>query len=233
MNRDIVYILKDAEGTDELRYSLRSIEQNFPHRLVWFVAGCPKGYKPDRFLKHVQIGATKWERIRYSMLEVIKQPELSDEFYLFNDDFYVMKPFEGEFINYVDRTLADRVNDFRLENNMNRYAYTLLTAHTELTSQGYSAMNFDVHMPMLFEKAKIEEAITKCSSPQMRSIYGNVTGCEYIQHRDVKVHSTDDVPTDAGFLSTSNKSFIYGQIGAYLRRTFDKRSKYERDGQEA
>ena len=233
MNRDIVYILKDAEGTDELRYSLRSIEQNFPHRFVWFVAGCPKGYKPDRFLKHVQIGATKWERIRFSMLEVIKQPELSDEFYLFNDDFYVMKPFEGEFINYVDRTLADRVNDFRLENNMNRYAYTLLAAHTELTSQGYSDMNFDVHMPMLFEKAKVEEAITKCSSPQMRSIYGNVTGCEYIQHRDVKVHSTDDVPTDADFLSTSNKYFIYGQIGAYLRQTFDKRSKYERDGQEA
>lgn len=230
MNRDIVYILKDAEGTDELRYSLRSIEQNFPHRLVWFVAGCPKGYKPDRFLKHVQIGATKWERIRFSMLEVIKQPELSDEFYLFNDDFYVMKPFEGEFVNYVDRTLSDRINEFKAENNMNRYAQTLVAARNELAAQGYNTMNFEVHMPMLFKKDQVFEAVKKCPSPQMRSIYGNVTGCEYIQHRDVKVYRTDDVPTDADFLSTSNKSFIYGQIGAYLRQTFDKRSRYE-DGE--
>ncbi|MBR2389479.1 MAG: hypothetical protein IKA94_01635, partial [Mogibacterium sp.] len=76
--------------------------------MVWFVGGCPKGYKPDRVLKHIQTGENKWERIRSSMYEVIKQDELTDEFFLFNDDFFVMKPFEGEFINYVDGTLDDR-----------------------------------------------------------------------------------------------------------------------------
>ena len=227
MNRDIVYILKDDIATEELRYSLRSVEQNFPHRYVWFVGGCPKDFKPDRKLRHIQKGVLKWERIRDSMYEVVKQPELSDEFFLFNDDFFVMKPFEGEFINYVDRTLTDRVNDFRLENNMNRYAFTLVAADMELKQMGYPAMNFEVHMPMLFEKAKVEDAIKTCPSPQMRSIYGNVTGCKYIQHEDVKVHRTDFVPVNADFISTSNKSFAYGQIGAYLRQTFDKRSRYE------
>lgn len=227
MNRDIVYILKDEDGTEELKYSLRSIEANFPHRYVWFVGGCPTGYEPDRFLKHTQMGVTKWERIRSSMYEVIKQPDLTDEFFLFNDDFFVMKPFEGEFINYVDRTLNDRINEFKAENNMNRYAYTLVAARNELMSLGYNTMNFEVHMPMLFKKVEVLEAVQKCPSPQMRSIYGNVTGCKYIQHTDVKVHRTDYVPADADFISTSNRAFQYGKVGAYLRQTFDKRSRYE------
>lgn len=227
MNRDIVYILKDYVETDELRYSLRSIEANFPHRLVWFVGGCPQGYKPDRFVKHTQRGFTKWEKIRSSMYEVIEQPNLTDEFFLFNDDFFVMKPFEGEFVNYVDRTLNDRINEFKAENNMNRYAYTLVAARNELLEKGFSTMNFEVHMPMLFKKAEAYEAIKKCPSPQMRSIYGNVTGCKYIQHKDVKVHRTDFVPQDADFLSTSDRAFLYGQVGGYIRQTFDKRSRYE------
>lgn len=225
--RDIVYILRDELDTDELRYSLRSIEQNFPHRMVWFVGGCPKGYKPDRVLRHIQTGANKWERIRSSMYKVIKQDELTDEFYLFNDDFFVMKPFEGEFVNYVDRTLNDRINEFKAENNMNRYAQTLVDARNELANMGYSTMNFEVHMPMLFKKDQVFKAVTKCPSPQMRSIYGNVTGCPYQQHKDVKIHQANGVPPDMDFISTSDKSFLYGEVGEYIRKVFDKKCRYE------
>lgn len=225
--RDVIYILRDELRTDELRYSLRSIERNFPHRMVWFVGSAPKGYKPDRVLKHRQFGINKWDRIRSSMFEVIKQPELTEEFYLFNDDFFVMKPFEGEFVNYVDRTLNDRINEFKAENNMNCYAQTLVDARDELASMGYNTMNFEVHMPMLFKKGQVFEAVTKCPSPQMRSIYGNVTGCPYQQHKDVKIRQADGVPTDMDFLSTSDKSFLYGEVGAYIRKVFDKECRYE------
>lgn len=225
--RDIVYIIKDDLPTTELKYSLRSVEANFPHRLVWFVGGKPDSLKPDRMLRHSQTGATKWDRIKSSMLEVVKQDELSDEFFLFNDDFFVMKPFEGEFINYVDGTLDDRINEFRLENNMNRYAQTLVAARNELASSGFGIMNFEVHMPMLFKKAEVYEALKKCHSPQMRSIYGNVTGCEFRQHKDVKIHQVNMVPQDADFLSTSDKSFVFGEVGMYIRKVFDKNSRFE------
>ena len=225
--RDIVYIIKDDLPTTELKYSLRSVEANFPHRLVWFVGGKPDSLKPDRMLRHSQTGPTKWDRIKSSMLEVVKQDELSDEFFLFNDDFFVMKPFEGEFINYVDGTLDDRINEFRLENNMNRYAQTLVAARNELASSGFETMNFEVHMPMLFKKADVSEALKKCPSPQMRSIYGNVTGCEFMQHKDVKIHQVNMVPQDADFLSTSDKSFVFGEVGMYIRKVFDKSSRFE------
>ena len=82
MPRDIVYILKETLDTDELRYSLRSVEANFPHRFVWFVGGQPAGFKPDRALPHQQTGANKWEQIRSSMLRVAREPELSEEFFV-------------------------------------------------------------------------------------------------------------------------------------------------------
>ena len=228
MNRDIVYILKDDIATEELRYSLRSIEQNFPHRFVWFVGGQPKGLKPDRLLRHTQFGANKWLKIKSSMLEVVKQEELSDEFFLFNDDFFVTKPLEKEFVNFTDRTLADRIEDFRKENpHLNRYAMSLVQTEEELKAQGYGTLNFEVHLPMLFEKNKVETALCSCFSPQMRSIYGNITGCKVIDRRDVKVNSLNDIPYGMDFVSTNDKTFVFGNVGQYIRDLFKEPSRFE------
>ena len=47
---DIVYILKNDVEPNELRYSLRTVEKNFPHGRVFFFCGCPQGITPDRFV---------------------------------------------------------------------------------------------------------------------------------------------------------------------------------------
>lgn len=228
MNRDIVYIIKDGIVSEELKYSLRTVEANFPHRLVWFVGGRRAGLKPDRALNHRQYGPTKWDLIKSSMLEVVKQPELSDEFYLFNDDFFVMKPFTGNFINYADRTLTDRVEDFRLESaSLNHYARTLLQARDELKALGYDEINFDVHLPMLFEKSKVTGSIKQCKSPQMRSVYGNINDVPFIDRRDVKVYRLDTIPEDMDFVSTNDRTFIHGDIGRYIRETYTTPSRFE------
>jgi len=228
MNRDIVYILKDDIATEELQYSLRSIEKNFPHRFVWFVGGQPQGLKPDRLVRHTQDGANKWLKIKSSMLEVVKQEELSDEFFLFNDDFFVTKPFEKEFVNFTDRTLADRIEDFRRENpHLNRYAMTLVQTEEELKAQGHGTLNFEVHLPMLFEKNKVEAALCRCFSPQMRSIYGNITGCKVIDRRDVKVNSLNDIPYGMDFVSTNDKTFTQGNVGQYIKDLFKEPSRFE------
>lgn len=226
--RDIVYILKDGMNTEELRYSLRSVEQNFPHRFVWFVGGQPNGLKPDRLLRHTQFGANKWLKIKSSMLEVVKQEELSDEFFLFNDDFFVTEPFEKEFVNFTDRTLSDRIEDFRKENpHLNLYAKTLVQTEEELKTQGHGTLNFEVHIPMLFEKNKVEAALCSCCSPQMRSIYGNIAGCKVEDRRDVKVNSLNYIPYGMDFVSTNDKTFTYGNIGKHIRNLFKEPSRFE------
>lgn len=228
MNRDIVYILKDDIATEELRYSLRSIEKNFPHRFVWFVGGQPQGLKPDRLVRHTQDGANKWLKIKSSMLEVVKHEELSDEFFLFNDDFFVTKPFEKEFVNFTDRTLSDRIEDFRRENpHLNRYAISLVQTEEELKAQGYETLNFEVHIPMLFEKNKVEAALCSCFYQQMRSFYGNMIGCKVIDRRDVKVNSLNDIPYGMDFVSTNDVTFTYGNVGQYIRNLFKEPSRFE------
>lgn len=230
-NNDIVFVLKDHLDTDELRYSLRSIEKNFPHRYVWFVGTKPEGFEPDRMLRHKQTGELKWDKIKSSMLKIVEEPELSDEFFWFNDDFFVMKPFKGKFINYADKSLTELIEQQRKQNPwLNIYARTVYKAREELKSLHKPEVNFEVHMPMLFEKAKVTEAIMTCSSPQMRSIYGNVTGCKWRQHDDVKVYDMDEVPEDPDFLSTNDKTFTEGAVGRYIREVFDKPSRFEVPG---
>jgi len=224
---DIVYILKPKQDTDELIYSLRSIEKNFPHRFVWFIGGQPEGLKPDRAVPHTQTGADKWERIRSSMLKIVTEPELTEEFFLFNDDFFVMKPQRGKFVNFADRTLADRLVELReVHPWLNAYGRTVLKANEELKIHGYTTTNFEVHLPMLFEKSKVS-SVLKCSSPQMRSIYGNVNNIKYVQHDDVKIYDYDTVPEDADYISTNDDTFTKGKIGEYIRETFSEPSRFE------
>ena len=228
MLKDIVYILKPRKDADELKYSLRSIEKNFPHRLVWFIGGEIKGLTPDRYVPHQQTGGDKWQRIRSSMLKIITEDELTEDFFLFNDDFFIMQPVKGRFVNYADGTLTERLDQLRGINDLrlNAYARTVLKAREELKILGCTQVNFEVHLPMLFKKSKVN-SILRCSSPQMRSIYGNVNGIRYVQHQDVKVYDLKTVPEDADYISTNDDTFLHGKVGEYIRETFTEPSRFE------
>ena len=225
---DICYILKPDTEPDELRYSLRSVEANFPHNKVWFVCGQPKGFEPDGKIEHKQTGNSKWGQIKSSMWEIIRNPDITENFFLFNDDFFIMKPFEGEFINYVDGTLEERIISGHKDGGMNPYLRTLYKAEQELKGMRYPTMNYDVHLPMLMNKQLVRESIDKCTSPQMRSVYGNINRIPYKLHPDVKVGGLDEMPHEPDFLSTNEISFNQGMVGDYNKATFTKASRWER-----
>lgn len=224
---DVVYVLKPDIEPEELRYSLRSVEANFPCRKVWFVGSVPQGFKPDGAIKHTQTGNNKWNLIKSSMWEVIGCEDITDDFFWFNDDFFVMRPIDtSKFVNFVDGTLERRIQELHSESGMNPYTRTLFKAQQELLSMHCPEMNYDVHLPMLFNKKLAEHSINKCSSPQMRSIYGNINEIPYIVHPDVKVYDLESVP-DYDYLSTNEKTFSSGKAGEYIRQTFDKPSRFE------
>lgn len=222
---DIVYILKPSTDPFELTYSLRSVEANFPHRLVWFICGQPKGLTPDRRLIHTQTGCNKWDCIKSSMWRALDCDEITEDFYLFNDDFFIMRPVEGEFVNFTDGTLADRIA--QLNNPRSMYGVTLYKAEQELKIIGKPTLNYDVHLPMLFNKTKAREALKSCSSPQMRSVYGNFTESPHIDRKDVKVYDLKAVPRSPDYLSTNDDMFKNGKVGEYIRRRFTKPSRFE------
>ena len=200
---DAVYILKPSVGHDELRYSLRSVDKNFPHRKVWFVCGQPDGFVPDGRIIHTQVGVNKWDRIRSSVWEVVNHPEITDDFYLFNDDFFIMKKPTSKFVNFVDGSLDDRIKELRLENPW-------------LNAYGRSV-----------NKELAKTSIYAISAPQVRSAYGNINKIPFIQHRDVKVYDMETVPEDPDYLSTNDNVFVDGAVGKYIRGVFSEPSRFE------
>lgn len=225
---DICYILKPDIEPDELRYSLRSVEANFPHNKVWFVCGQPKGFEPDGKIEHKQTGNSKWGQIKSSMWEIVKNPDITENFFLFNDDFFIMQPFTGEFINCVDGTLEERIISGHKVGGMNPFLRTLYKAEQELKGMRYPTMNYDVHLPMLMNKQLVRESIDKCTSPQMRSVYGNINRIPYKIHPDVKITDLSSVPCEPDFLSTNEISFKQGAVGDYIKSAFTNPSRWER-----
>lgn len=225
---DIVYILKEDMDPYELKYSLRSVDRNFPHRKVWFVCGQPEGLTPDGRIRHHQTGMSKWERVRSSWMEIIRNKDISDDFFLFNDDFFVMEPFEGEFINYTSGTLEKRVAELVRTVGYSKYTKALELARFTLVKEGYDSMSFALHMPFLVNKAKVFETLSTFDSPMFRSLYGNQHRVPYIYHEDVKIYDNDKtIPPGIDFLSTTEGSFRDGLVGEYIRERFDKPSRFE------
>ena len=91
---DIVYFVKDSPENEELKYSLRSVEKNFPHKHVWFIGGKPKSLEPDKWLPVKQNQVTKWANTSMLLRSACENPEISDDFVLFNDDFFILYPVE-------------------------------------------------------------------------------------------------------------------------------------------
>lgn len=228
MPNDLIYILKADIETEELKFSLRSVEKNFPINRVWFVGGQPEGLEPDIRLQHEQIGNSKWEMIRSSMWKAINDERLSEDFFLFNDDFFVMKPVDTDsFRNFVDGTLERRIDELHSESGMNAYTRTLFKLEQELKTMHEPTMNYDVHLPMLLNKEQVRSTLYKCSSPQMRSAIGNINRLPFVIHPDVKVYDMESVPTDETYLSTNDETFRKGNVGKYIRETFTTKSRFE------
>jgi len=224
---DIAYILKNDIKPEELRYSLRSLD-NFPHGRVFFYGGKPEGLEPDVMVHFTQTGNSKYARALTSFDFMCNDERLSDDFWLFNDDFFVMRPVT-EYETPYDETLFEKI--IRIEDKYRHktaYSEMLRRGAKWLRDNGYDVKNYALHMPMLLNKEKLKAILPDLQGLPLRSIYGNVYGTGAVNRRDVKIQDLEKIPApDADFLSTSDKSFKRGKVGEYIRNYFTEKSIYE------
>lgn len=231
MRHDVVYILKNDIDSEELRYSLRSVCMNFPFRKVVFVGGKPSDIHPDIYMKDEQIGSTKWEKAKHSLLKALDNDELTEDIWLFNDDFFVMdRVKDGADVNYFNGTLGKRVIDLKMKNPRgSSYITNLERLKGHLTSINKDTLSFALHVPMLINRRKaldlLSSGIHACL--MFRSYYGNFYEIECQYMKDVKVYDCKTVP-DTPFISTTDVSFAQGKVGEFLRKYFDKPCQYEK-----
>lgn len=236
-NLDIVYLLKDSAYNDELKYSLRSVEQNFPHHKVWFVGGRPVGLVPDERMTLAQKEKTKYDRTHALLKQVCENDKITKEFVLFNDDFFVMKPVKM-LMPYYNGTLlglCDRINQQRV--TPSPYTERLKDTATMLKrfiALGQAPLNFELHVPMVFNREQLSSILRWTNLNGVRSIYGNIfhspsedglVSCR----TDVKIHDQTLAPDpDADFLSTTDLSFSSGLVGDFIKKSFPRKSRFER-----
>ena len=227
---DIVYILKEDVKPDELRYSLRSVCENFPYNKVWFYCGKPEGITPDEYVPYVQKGVMVWDKTTNTVEAICKNNKITEDFWLFNDDFYIMQPVE-DMPTYYDRTLFRRIQQIekRRGGAPSLYSNQLRLTRDALQDMGYKTFNYAVHMPMLINRKKGLAVIRKYPNLRMfRSVYGNVYNIGGEQHKDVKITNRDIKPSEAcDFLSTGDTPMEETAVGRYIMAQFPNKCKYE------
>lgn len=230
---DIVYFLKNTTANEELRYSLRSVEENWEYNRVVFYGGCPKGIKPDVHVRVSQTERSKWERVRGMMLAACQNDDLTENFWLFNDDFFIMQPMPENMPAQYNGTLEAQIERVEARHNGERTDYTSRLRHLVMTLKDAKkgTINYSVHKPMLINRKKMLEVLEKFpDEPMQRALYGNYWEVGGVNHSDMKVmlenYSVDKVKSWP-FLSTSDDSFKNGTVGEYIRNRFKTKSRFE------
>lgn len=235
---DIVYPVRPGGRNVELKYSLRSLD-NLPHNDVWIVGNVPN-WVTNVWGIQLDQRKGKYRNSLTNLLTAAQTEELSDEFYYFNDDFYVTEKVEGE-LPALNRGPLIKVIGWMQENNIkSKYYRRILNTYQFLVASGFpNPTSYELHAPMKMDKEGVLEVFDDIGwdSPdyipvQPRTIYGNYNNVGGTSIADVKVHGKSakefDNKSGNGFLSSNDKSFENGHIGRTIQRQFPKRCQYER-----
>ena len=233
MKNDIVYFVKNTNENEELVYSLRSVDKNFPHNKVWFFGGCPNGLKPDMHVPVVQDKGSKYQNVREMIWCAINNPGLSDDFYLFNDDFFVMSKvsYVVPAVNGSLYFLIRKLNDKYGKTYKKPYRQRLSNTVEALKRMNKDCLNYELHIPMLINKEKAKRIFNAFDNTvAFRSSYGNYYQIARAIHPDVKIIDDDktyDPDIHNVFLSSSDYTWNYGLVGDYVRSKFPEPSRFE------
>lgn len=233
---DIVYFLKNDVSNEELAYSLRSVEANWTYRRVCFYGGCPDNVSPDRLFRTEQKGLNKWQKVRNMIKDACKNDDISEDFWLFNDDFFILRKVDENMPPQYNGDLVDYANYIeKKQGTADNHTCTLKKAAQALKVAGMTTLNYEVHKPMLINRKKALEVLEKFPDIHaFRSLYGNYWGIGGTSMHDMKIKvlnykRMDLVDSFWQFLSTSDDSFKGGNAGEYIKRKFNKKSRFEKE----
>lgn len=234
---------RPGQQHNELRYSLRSIADNLPHARVWIAGVRPRWCSEE--VGHVRAKhdptADKYTNAAAVLRAAMEADGLSDTVILMHDDMFLTAPLAGEV------PLLHRGTGAEFERHLRKYyapsSYTAAATHTHrwLERQGVppqEVLSYSLHVPMPMHRESALESLARLPRGrypwQLRTVYGTLAriGGEYVT-RDCKVHRVTGPaaecppPFPYPYVSTSDRSFISGTAGAWLRATYALPCRYE------
>jgi hypothetical protein len=208
---DCVYLCRNGNN-EELRYSIRSVEKNLPHANIWVIGGKPPWYTGN-FIK-VSQDLSKYRNAVANLEALIESQDISEDFILMNDDFFVLKPVEAV-QSFHKGYLFDSVEERKDLQIANPYINMMEATLDRLIKNGIeNPLDYEVHVPMVMTKSGLKNVLRFGSL--WRSMYGNTYNVGGTQMVDVKVHnpgplesrSYDYINNDTTYLSSDDESFL-------------------------
>lgn len=155
---DIVYVLKNDNNYEDLRNSLRSLErygENYDR--VFIIGG-----RPD-FLDYSKIihfdFVDDYEVAEYNVFKklvyISQNTDISEDFILFNDDFYLLKPINLNTIPYYFK----RNEIATVYSSTNTFNDMAMITRDFLLKNNKRIYDFKVHYPIIYNKSKIQELV--------------------------------------------------------------------------
>jgi hypothetical protein len=183
-NMDVVYICRSGPN-EELRYSIRSVEKHMPHRSIWVIGQKPEWYQGN-FIE-VENYKAKYLNARANLKALVNSKDISEDFILMNDDFFIMRKIEAVSYFYHG-TLDERAEANEQLTSTGSYTRLLQRTNDQLVKMGVkSPLNYELHIPMRINKEKFKK-ILKYEDCLWRSLYGNIYAVGGIEKEDVKVY---------------------------------------------
>ena len=245
---DLVYIVKQSDINPDLKFSLRSIEKFCNYRNVWIVGYKPNWVKNVNYLPTVQSG-NKWNNSMTNIIAACNCPEISQDFILMNDDFFIIKNIKDwrKTFNICLNTIDEEAKKYE-NKKPSRWQYGFFYARDMLTElRCERRYNYEYHGPIIFNK---ERFLKMLEVPQIADII-KTTKCFHKRSMYKNIYPDYDLPIPRQFIDTKLKlgydllnmflheSFIsvfddvvdndskYPKINAFLYRMFPNKSKYE------
>lgn len=214
----------------ELRFCLRAIEKYLTgYRNVYIVGECPTWVQN---VKHIPKPDIAGRVPDFNIMEKISvactDNEVSSDFIMFNDDHFLLKPFDAAtFPYYFDGDLDTYVKKRGLDGYGRRANNTLKTLQTLNLPRKY----FDIHTPIVYNKDQFLKHVTaqdwtKPDGFIIKSLYANSLKIEGTQMKDNKINR----PPQELDLIFSTYPQVKASITRFLIEQFPEMSKFEKTG---
>lgn len=159
----------------ELKYCLRSIEKYAPQE-VTIIGDLPKGIRNVNYIPY------KRDEVKFKERNIFEKALLmKEDFYLFNDDFFLLAPIEG---NHYSGLLSKRIESYNARNNCR------ITVQNTFDLFG-DTPNYYRHGPMFIRRSDLE-ILTQLDWNKpwgycLKSSYCHLNGIEGTDYPDLKI----------------------------------------------